>query len=187
MFFTLVALWFNPAYLLLELDSVLKPGHCTCSWWERLDWGVLQQWVLYLLAPHHYVTMCLMRSVMGAHFRTRSGTVRLVVFGFVVAVGLAQFGGDFCSALALLLLLQQPSSPAALGIGYWLTTAGLFAATTAYAPTLLFKELGDDSDALGVWAQRFMRFGGVLCLYVAVYLAPAHLVDLVSDWVFSFV
>ena len=43
-------------------------------------------------------------------------------------VGLLQFVADLASAFALgLLLQQQPSPPAALAIGYWLTTAGLVA------------------------------------------------------------
>ena len=47
----------------------------------------------------------------------------------LAGVGFLQLVADLFSALALLALLQQPSPPVALVIGYWLTTAGLVAGT----------------------------------------------------------
>lgn len=45
-----LALWVNPAFLLLELgDLSFKNSEA------------VKQWSLYVLAPHHYVTLCLLR------------------------------------------------------------------------------------------------------------------------------
>ncbi len=63
---TLLALCFNPAYLLMELDSVWKPASdeavgATRRTLSMINVPVLKQWALYFLAPHHYVTVCLYR------------------------------------------------------------------------------------------------------------------------------
>eukprot|EP01045_Picozoa_sp_COSAG04_P017836 COSAG04_NODE_1607_length_6175_cov_6.046906_3_plen_489_part_00 len=117
--YTLLALWLNPAYLLLELDSVLKPAAEGEGEGRRVDWQAAKRWGLYLLAPHHYVTACLLRWADGAGRECVEFLVRLV--------GFLQFFGDFVSAIALFVFLEQPSPPATLAIGYWLTTAGLVA------------------------------------------------------------
>ena len=113
---TLLALRLNPAYLLLELDPVLKPaeGSCGCT----VDWDAAK-WVLYLLAPHHYVTGCLVRWAKGAGRKFVAWLLSLVIF--------LQFAADCASAFALAALLEQPSPFVALAIGYMLTTAGLVA------------------------------------------------------------
>lgn len=134
---TLLALYVNPAYLLLELDSVLKPaeaaveGDC-CLWWRRLDGDALKRWVFYLLAPHHYVMLCIMQAL------GDENEGQLVVFGFVAFF--PSLGADFCSAVALIALLKQPLPPAALAIGYWLTTAGLVAGAGVVIHLFAFGE-----------------------------------------------
>ena len=95
------------------------------------------------------------------------------------------------SAFALLALLQQPEPPAALAIGYWLTTTGLVAALGGVA--LLY--LGgawtgrnpDDGSEVG-WGQRrdaglagglfgaFFLFGASLLV-----LAPLQLTGAVGE------
>ena len=136
---TLLALWVNPAFLLLELDSIWKrPDEQhdgvrfqistggSCRWYQLIKVNAMQRWVLYLMAPHHYVTMCLTRWAESAgNGAGNIGGMLLRLFGAI------QLVGDFLSANALSELLQQPSPPVALAIGYWLTTAGLVTAVAA--------------------------------------------------------
>ena len=86
---------------------------------RRVDWQAAKLWALYLLAPPHYVTACLVRWARGMG----RGCVALLL----ILVGSLQFGAAWYAYQALLNLLVQPSPPAALAIGYWLTTAGLVA------------------------------------------------------------
>ena len=122
---TLLALWLSPAYLLLELDPVLKPASaadercCWCCCRRTVDWQAAKRWGVYLLAPHVYVTLCLERWAKSAG--------RCCVETLLVLVGVLQALADFVSVGALLFLLLQPSPPAALVIGYSLTTAGWIA------------------------------------------------------------
>jgi hypothetical protein len=113
--YTILALWLNPAFLLLELESVLQPV-------EDHE-ALLQQWVLYLLAPNHYVTMCVWRSA-----RARWGKA----VGFVLILVPLQCVCDLASVLALLSLLAKPSPPTPLVIGYWFTTCGLVVAACGF-------------------------------------------------------
>ena len=82
---TVVAMSLNPAYLLLELDAC---NRSTC-----------ELWMLYVLAPHHYVTMCLLRSAMAA------GRGRKLIYLLWYLVGLFQFCADLLSILSLSLLV----------------------------------------------------------------------------------
>ena len=113
---TLLALWFNPAYLLLELESVWSLAEEAA-----INWGALKLWVLYLFAPHHYVTMCLLRG------RDESGT------GWLYLVGIVQGFADLCSVFCLNSLAEMPSPPASLAIGYGLTCAGLVVGADGWA------------------------------------------------------
>jgi hypothetical protein len=120
---TVVAMSLNPAYLLLELDAC---NRSTC-----------ELWVLYVLAPHHYVTMCLLRSAMAA------GRGRKLIYLLWFLVGLFQFCADLLSILSLcLLVFWEPSYPEGppftLWIGYWLTSCGAIIGS-------------------GGWALRFFR------------------------------
>eukprot|EP01045_Picozoa_sp_COSAG04_P006226 COSAG04_NODE_302_length_17393_cov_6.251417_15_plen_615_part_00 len=151
---TLLALWLNPAYLLLELDPMLKPSAERCCWCCcRVDWQAAKRWGLYLLAPHHYVTLCLMRWAAGAG----RGCVAKLLF----LVGLLQFTADWCSAIALINLLTQPSPPTALAIGYWLTTAGLVAFAGGYALLLVGSEEFRRRVEFG--GEGSWRLSAVLC------------------------
>ena len=148
---TLVALRVNPSFLLLELDSVVRPvevGEGSCSWWRRVDGVALRRWTLYLLAPHHYVSLCLMRSALQDSCQSRQLPLHVpkVVFGIV-------FGGfgDFFSVVALIKLLGQPSFPVALAIGYWLTTTGWVAGVGHAAFWVLDWILGGDSIPVPLW------------------------------------
>lgn len=149
---TLLALWLNPAYLLLELDGVLRPaaegrGEGRCGWWRRVDGAALKKWVLYLLGPHHYVTMCLYRWVEGAGLINS----RPVFWILCLFAGCFQLVADLASAIALLMLLSQPSPPAALAIGYWLTTAGLVAGAgglVLFFATLAWTGVDDRGNAI---------------------------------------
>eukprot|EP01043_Picozoa_sp_COSAG02_P090107 COSAG02_NODE_27005_length_619_cov_0.794231_1_plen_147_part_01 len=87
--YTILALWLNPAFLLLELESVLQPV-------EDIE-ALLQHWALYLLAPNHYVTMCVWRSA-----TARWGKI---VGGVLFFAACLQFVCDLASVLALLSLL----------------------------------------------------------------------------------
>ena len=158
---TLLALWLNPAYLLLELDGVLRPaaegwGEGRCGWWRRVDGAALKQWVFYLLAPHHYVTFCLFRGVLG---------VGNSCCKFPVAIALiVQHMADLCSAMALVVLLSQPSPPVALAIGYWLTTASMVAFVGGFALDLATEAwtgvgdmVGDNGDAAPSTSPCWLR------------------------------
>ena len=105
---TLLALWLNPAYLLLELESVWSLAEEMA-----INWGALKLWVLYLFAPHHYVTMCLLRG------REKSST------SWIYLVRIVQGFADLCSVLCMSELMDMPSPPTSLAIGYGLTVAGL--------------------------------------------------------------
>jgi hypothetical protein len=128
---TLLALRFNPAYLLLELDGVLESTqHASgrTSWWHRINWASLHRSALYILASHQYVMLCLMRC-----------TGQSVLLGVCARlVALVMFFADYVSAWALYTLLGPEwnlyseeygggasSFPTPLVFGYWLTTAGL--------------------------------------------------------------
>ncbi len=126
---TLLALYINPAYLLMELDSVWKPrsdeavgaARCTLS---MIDRAVLKQRAVYFLAPHHYVTVCLYRGATAKKELPGGGDDKPLAYLFVV-IGVVQTLCDCASACALLILLQQPDPTFGLAIGYWLTTLGL--------------------------------------------------------------
>eukprot|EP01046_Picozoa_sp_COSAG06_P007712 COSAG06_NODE_381_length_16594_cov_7.199454_7_plen_638_part_00 len=144
---TLLALWVNPAYLLLELDPVLQPAFERCCWCccrRRVDWDAAWRLALYLLAPHHYVTFCLMRWARGAG--------RGCVAKLLGLVGIFQFVADFASAYSLCYLLtQEVVQGTALAIGYWLTTAGLVAACGELALVLGgMARRGEDEDGEAV-------------------------------------
>lgn len=114
---TLLALWLNPSFLLLELGGVLRPAVEGEAWCRRLDGDSLKRWFLYLLVPQHYVALCLVRWARSVG--------RVYVEFLLYIVGVYQFGADFCSGVALMKLLVLPSPPVALGIGYWLTTVSV--------------------------------------------------------------
>jgi hypothetical protein len=134
---TLLALWLNPAYLLLELESVLRPadeakdGRC-CLVLRRLNGVALKRWALYLLAPHHYVMMCLSRWAKTQRGAQGVSGHRKVCLIFSFTGGMPAIF-DACSAGGLYRLLQMPSPPAALAFGYWLTTAGIVLFVGAFA------------------------------------------------------
>ena len=159
---TLLALWLNPVYLLLELDGVLRPAaegwaEGRCGWWRRVDGAALKKWVLYLLAPHHYVALCVARWADGAGLSC--------AFVPVFLAGFFQVMADFVSAIALLKLLSQPSPPAALAIGYWLTTAGLVAFAGGFAlqfATEAWTGVSVNGDALPCGDRVFSGVVGVL-------------------------
>ena len=167
---TQLALWLNPAYLLMELGSVWKEdleaaeaagGGCgRCARWLRsVDSQALQQRAVYLLAPHHYITACLMRRAESTP--RRGGGEMGALWKLFSVVGCLKFFGDLFSAFALVRILQQPEPPAAPAIGCWLTTAGLVAGATGGALMALGvartgRELGWDE-----WAV-FGLFGLVL-------------------------
>ena len=93
----------------------------------------------------------------------------------LAGVGFLQLVADLFSALALLALLQQPSPPVALVIGYWLTTAGLVAGTGGIALAgLRGMSLADDVDATSqVMPRRRTCCEQVFNGLVAVLFFPA--------------
>ena len=112
---TLLALWLNPAYLLMELGSVWKDeleGPVSTNYCSRsVDLKILKRWTLYLLAPHQYVARCLGRGIRSTRAR---GCVNILLLFTTLALILA----DLVSALALRALLQQVEPPTALAIGW---------------------------------------------------------------------
>ena len=125
---TLLALWLNPAYLLLELGFTLPTTEeaalaewCCSRWWRSAK--SVQSWVVYLLAPHHFVTLCLRRRVM--HWRCGACGAALMTVAAIF-----QIFADLMSVVALgniILDKNEASRPVGLVIGYWLTTAGFAA------------------------------------------------------------
>jgi hypothetical protein len=179
---TLLALWLNPAYLLMELGSVWKEeepaeaaggGCCRCGRWLRsVDPAALKQLVLYFLAPHHYVTLCLMRWA--------DSTGRGALHFLFALIGAFQGVGDLFSAGAMYSLLQQPAPPSALAIGYWLTTAGLVVAIGWLALLELAKVWTGRDPNNGrelPWGDRSAGLFGLL-FTVAMFLGGASLLVL---------
>eukprot|EP01047_Picozoa_sp_COSAG01_P035450 COSAG01_NODE_2721_length_7186_cov_3.571328_4_plen_499_part_00 len=107
---TLAALRLNPAFLLMELGPVRRPEG---GGWDGRELG---RWAGYLLAPHHYVTLCLLRAC-GARGSAGGGLLCGLLLVF-------QGSADFFSFLLLMKVLARPAPPAALAFGLWLTTAG---------------------------------------------------------------
>ena len=182
---TLLALWVNPAYLLMELGSVIKEeepeeaaGGGRCPRWVRsVDPEALKQRVLYFLAPHHYVTLCLMRW---AESTARPGGGKSgALWSLFLVIGIAQLSADWASALALATLLSKPEPPSALAIGYWLTTAGLVVGAGGLAhlvPGQAWTGRNPNGVELG-WGERaFIGLNGLLLS--AAFLGGAYLLAL---------
>jgi len=101
---TLLALGLNPAYLLLELSTKPQdqdgPLHfceaCCPRFWKRAR--AAQAWVLYLLAPHHYVTLCVRRAVHTTSCGGCKARLLTAVAGFNVFA-------DCCGVYALVALV----------------------------------------------------------------------------------
>ena len=189
---TLLALWVNPAYLLMELGSVWKEeepaeaagGGCCgrCGRWMRsVDPEALTQRVLYFLAPHHYVTACLVRWAKSTP-RVGGGEEGALQTLFVV-IGMLQFMADVVSADAIFMLLAQPEPPSALAIGYWLTAAGLVAGAGLGAlvmPGAAWTGRDPEDGSRMGWCVRAIfgiagLLGGAIFLFGAYLLALAPL------------
>ena len=162
-----------------------------------MDVTALKQWGLYVLAPHHYVTTCLGRWAKGTG--APDGCLTKCVMKFVMTsqrqtsgssqsfVMKLQVVADLLSSFALFVLLgvTQPSSPpAALAIGYWLTTAGWVAAVGGITFAALSRTWsGVDSSGTAIGRSERVclglsgAFSGYVCLLGAslMVLAPLQL------------
>ena len=147
---TLLALWLNPAYLLLELSAEpadqAAPLHfaeaCCPRFWKRAK--TLQSWVLYLLAPHHFVTLSLRRAVQS----TDCGGCKAGLLAAVAAFNIiADFAGVAC--LGGLMQLDPDVRPTGLVVGYWLTAAGFAAGGGGFGFALLASAVSDSDAASG--------------------------------------
>jgi hypothetical protein len=139
---TLVCIYLNPAFLLLELrllqGMVEEEGeeeersqdvcYACRHWCQTLDIGEIKKGAIYFLAPHHYATACAMRRAANTELRDMRGTSDLAqgYFPWLLLLGL-QFLADSLSVILLIFVLGQPDAdfPAPLAFGYALTTAGL--------------------------------------------------------------
>ena len=132
---------------------------------RRVDWQAATLWVLFLLAPHHYVSMCLLRWA--------EGVDQLCVAFLLVLVMVLQVLADLFSAGALydLLLLEvptqkNPSPPAALAIGYWLTTAGMVVFVGGYALVVVgaaWRGVRPNGGAMGCRGRAGSACFGLCC------------------------
>jgi hypothetical protein len=107
----------------------------------RLDTTELFHWVVYIFAPHYYVTLCVGSRIAGDSGWAKLGKRALLL------VGLFEFGADCCGAWALYLLLQEDNAPLAMALGYWLTVCG-FVVGTGSALALQVTVSGRVRDAL---------------------------------------
>ena len=80
----------------------------------RLDKSELYRWIVYIFAPHYFVTLCLAKRY------SRSQPKQT----FLALIGVYEFCADCCGVLALYALLLQDNAPMAMAMGYWLTVCG---------------------------------------------------------------
>ncbi len=99
-----------PAFLLVEIGSI-REEQANLRTIE--SWKALGRWVIYIFAPHYYVTWCLM-----ARAEARAWATILGAFGCFEIVA------DCCGVVALHELLQLADFPFAMAFGYWLTVGG---------------------------------------------------------------
>ena len=186
---TVIAYWLCPGFLLLELGNPFSwqeegasdlgltvPGRCSaiklCArrgllWLFPLsvDWDALFHWVLYIFAPHYYVTFCLVRRLQTGDDNVRAQLLMLLIrFS-----GFFMFVADCCGCLALYQLMQQHDAPGALGFGYWLTVCGFVVGTGSAWLSLVQAVLLQDASK-SLLGQSFARTYGKKAANVMVFL-----------------
>ena len=201
---TVIAVLLCPGFLLLELGSPFSlqkraelvteapDGTCRALWtWMKavhVDKAELYHWVLYIFAPHYYVTYCLSA-------RLDTGKVSLVelsealselswddrqrdwVLGVIVKfIGFFEIIADTCGCYALYELMHHDDAPGALGFGYWLTVCGFVVGAGSLWLSIVWASFNSRFNSR-LW-QRNKRVNGrktaavVLTLYVPVLTLP---------------
>eukprot|EP01045_Picozoa_sp_COSAG04_P028912 COSAG04_NODE_4616_length_1988_cov_1.176284_2_plen_376_part_00 len=140
---TILACIFCPACLLLELD---KEGLCGPRGGKKLG-----QLGMYALAPHHYISLALIRCFAAAN---QSVLASCVLFYGVFINGVM----DMCGVAGIFLVLQMKDSPFALGIGYWYTACGYVFGLGGMAVNILLDD--------GVPKCIRVVYGGMFGLWV---------------------
>eukprot|EP01043_Picozoa_sp_COSAG02_P069741 COSAG02_NODE_12079_length_1601_cov_5.143529_2_plen_353_part_00 len=106
----------------------------------RLDKSELYHWIVYIFAPHYYVTLCLVKRY------DRSGPKTTVL----ACIGVYEFCADCCGVLALYLLLSQDNAPTAMAMGYWLTVCGFVVGTGSGLVSVVEDLLVSDTSDCGI-------------------------------------
>jgi hypothetical protein len=133
---TVVALLCCPVFLLVELPRVWEPevdgtldgnsGSLSRRGWSSVSTSALSSWVMYLLAPHAFVQLCIIRQA------ESSGTNSLIL-NLLDVIWAAEIFADFCSMCALGLLFADPDPPVAMIIGYYMTTLSFATVMAGFA------------------------------------------------------
>ena len=156
-----VALAFCPVFLLVELPSIrvqrADESESCMPWWlsrrgcASVDWQAVGRWLVYILAPHVFVQLCIIRrlseSIGDAQLHndleaglTTTQKLNMSVQAALNVVIVLQTYADFCSMCALGLLAVSREHPLlvddsgifALQIGYFLTTLSLLVVVCGY-------------------------------------------------------
>jgi hypothetical protein len=121
------------------------------------------RWAGYVLAPHHYVTFCLVRPCIAR------GSLGGKILCLLLLT--AQCSGDCASLALLVLLLRQPAPPVALAFGFWLSAAGI----VAFFGVMSVYMLKHDDHSPGTLLLIFWLLG-LISVALAVIVAALLLV-----------
>ena len=164
-----------PAFLLLDLRTSWREASSTSEGVVRLG--------TYLLAPHSFVTLCLMRRFRSAQ-------------RWLISLAAAQFFADFisCFALALVLLnrvsLAHTQSMAAIGFGYALTALSFVCFLGPLAVRRVFDLADSERSRRRLCRCTLLVLCGVclaagLAIVVLVYALLFCRVDILCNGVFG--
>eukprot|EP01046_Picozoa_sp_COSAG06_P014379 COSAG06_NODE_890_length_11734_cov_37.735367_12_plen_711_part_00 len=161
---TVVAVFACPVYLLLDVRTVVQEAETHFHSFYRV--------LAYLAMPHNFVSLCL---------ANRSAQLRLIFLPLALCQVIADFAS--CFALGPLLLTTTPS-PAALKIGYFITSVAFVG---FFGPLTVLSLLQKARDKQGRIARAFAAVGGVLLglglLYVVVgFIIAAIGFDVLCGW-----